>query len=321
MKTNIPLRAAVAALFLSLPLAACSGDPETPAKKADEHGDEKGHDGEEKGGEGQTRISADAARTGGIEIAVAGPASIGETRELFGTVELDPSARSEIRGQFPGRVVSVTKRVGDSVRRGELLARIESSESLQVYPVHASTGGIVAERNANPGNVTGDRALYVLTNPAATTVVFNIFPKDLAIIRPGMRVEVLAQDGTAIGTAALGDYLPEGNSAAGTALVRAAIPNRSGSLRPGMALRGRVTVNASEVPLAARSEAIQPYEGGSAVFVNRGDLYIAQPVRLGRASGEWTEVLSGLKPGTRYVTKGSFLVRADIEKSGASHDH
>src|SRR3546814_13921308 len=76
---------------------------------------------------------------------------------------------SEIRGQFPGRGVSVTKAVGDTVRRGELLARIESSESLQVYPVHATVGGVVAERNANPGDVTDGRALYVITDPAQTT--------------------------------------------------------------------------------------------------------------------------------------------------------
>src|SRR3546814_8404960 len=96
--------------------------------------------------------------------------------------------RSEIRGQFPGRVVAVTKAVGDYVRRGELLARIESSESLQVYPVHATASGVVAERNANPGDVTDGRALYVLTDPSHTTVVFNIFPRDLATDRKSTRL-------------------------------------------------------------------------------------------------------------------------------------
>ena len=271
--------------------------------------------------EGRTRIATNAARAGGIETAVAGPASIGETRELFGTVELDPSARSEIRGQFPGRVVSVMKQVGDSVSRGQLLARIESNESLQVYPVYATVGGIIAERNANPGDVTGDRPLYVVTNPGATTVVFNIFPRDLGVIRPGMKIDVETQDGKGVAQATLGGYLPEGNKEAGTALVRAAVPNRSGALRPGMALRGRLTVNAVTVPLAVRTEAIQPFRDFQVVYANYGQDYEVRMLRLGRSSPEWTEVLSGLKPGTPYVTKGSFLVRADIEKSGASHDH
>ncbi len=271
--------------------------------------------------EGRTHITAEAAKAGGIEIMTAGPATIGETRELFGTVALDPSARSEIRGQFPGRVVSVTKAVGDFVQRGQLLARIESSESLQVYPVYATVSGVVAERNANPGDVTGDRALYVITDPARTSVVFNIFPKDLAVIQPGMRVEIEAMDGTPVAASQLGGYLPEGNAEAGTALVRTSVPNRAGRLRAGMALRGKVVVNAVTVPLAVRTEAIQSFRDFKVVFANFGQDYEVRMLELGRSSPEWTEVLSGIKPGTPYAAKGSFLIRADIEKSGASHDH
>ena len=271
--------------------------------------------------EGRTTIATGAAKAGGIEVITAGPATIGELRELFGTVQLATTGRSEIRGQFPGRIVSVTKNVGDYVKRGQLIARIESSESLQTYPVYSTASGVIAERNGNPGDVTGDRALFVITDPAQTTVVFNIFPKDLGAIRPGMRVIVETQDGKPIAEATLGDYLPEGNVQAGTALMRANIPNRTGALRPGMALRGRVSINAVNVPLAVRTEAIQPFRDFKVVFANYGQDYEVRMLQLGRSSPEWTEVLGGLKPGTPYVTKGSFLVRADIEKSGASHDH
>lgn len=271
--------------------------------------------------EGRTRITAEAAKAGGIEIETVGPATIGEARELYGTVQLATTARSEIRGQFPGRIVSVTKQVGDTVKRGQLLARIESSESLQVYPVYSTVSGVVAERNGNPGDVTFDRALYVITDPAQTTVVFNIFPKDLGAILPGMAVQIETMEGTAIAAARLGQYLPDGNAEAGTALVRAAVPNRGGRLRPGMALRGRVTINAVQVPLAVRTEALQRFRDFTVVFANYGQDYEVRMLELGRKSPEWTEVLSGIKPGTPYAAKGAFLIRADIEKSGASHDH
>ena len=271
--------------------------------------------------EGRTRITADAAKAGGIEIETVGPATIGETRELYGTVQLATTARSEIRGQFPGRIVSVTKQVGDTVKRGQLLARIESSESLQVYPVYSTVSGVVAERNGNPGDVTFDRALYVIIDPAQTTVVFNIFPKDLGAIQPGMAVQIETMEGTAIAAARLGQYLPDGNVETGTALVRASVPNRGGRLRPGMALRGRVTINAVQVPLAVRTEALQRFRDFTVVFANYGQDYEVRMLELGRKSPEWTEVLSGIKPGTPYAAKGAFLIRADIEKSGASHDH
>lgn len=271
--------------------------------------------------EGRTTITPEAAEQGGIEIAEAGPATIGDARELYGTVELDPSARSEIRGQFPGRIVSITKQVGDTVRRGELLARIESSESLQIYPVYSTVSGVVAERGGNPGDMTHDTPLYVITNPGATTVVFNIFPRDLGIIRPGMRIEVEAQDGRAVGATTLGQYLSEGNAESGTALIRAAIPNRGGWIRPGMTMRGRVIVNQENVPLTVRTKAIQPFRDFQVVYARYGSEYEVRMLQLGRRGAEYTEVLSGIEPGTPYVTEGSFLVRADIEKSGASHDH
>src|SRR3546814_19457048 len=85
-----------------------------------------------------------------------------------------------------------------------------------------------------------------------------------------MRVTVETQDGAEIATATLGQYLPEGNAEAGTALMRAPIPNRSGALRPGMALRGRVTVNAVNVPLAVRTEAVQPFRDFRVFFANCG---------------------------------------------------
>jgi cobalt-zinc-cadmium efflux system membrane fusion protein len=44
-------------------------------------------------------------------------------------------------------------------------------------------------------------------------------------------------------------------------------------------------------------------------------------LELGRQAGEWAEVLGGLEPGTVYVTENSYVLKADIEKSGASHDH
>jgi cobalt-zinc-cadmium efflux system membrane fusion protein len=44
-------------------------------------------------------------------------------------------------------------------------------------------------------------------------------------------------------------------------------------------------------------------------------------VTLGDSDGEWVEIKAGLAPGQRFVVNNSYLIKADIEKSGASHDH
>lgn len=271
--------------------------------------------------EGQTTINASAAKAGGIEIETVGPQSISDIREVEGVVQLDPAATSEIRAQFPGKVMQVTKAVGDYVKKGQLLARIESSESLQIYPVYSPVSGVVAERNANVGNVAYDQPIYVITDPSSTSVVFNIFPRDLGTIRPGQKIIIETLDGKPVADSVLGGYLAEGNVAAGTAQVRASLPNRDGRWRPGIALHGRVMVNAVTVPLAVRTAALQPFRDFTVVYANFGEVYEVRMLELGRKSSEWTEVLGGIKPGTKYAARGSFLIRQDIEKSGASHDH
>lgn len=271
--------------------------------------------------EGRTRISAQAASTGGIVIERAGPATIGEIRELVGTVQLATTARSDVRARFPGKVMAVMKKVGDRVRAGEVIARVESNESLQVYSVTAPVSGVIAERNTNVGDVAYDSPMFVITDPAQTTVVFNIFPRDLEAVRPGQRVLIETLDGKPVASGQLGDYLPEGNVQAGTALMRVSLPNPTGQWRPGMALRGKVSVNAIEVPLAVRTDALQRFRDFTVVFANYGEDYEVRMLQIGRQTPEWTEVKSGIAPGTPYAAKGAFLIRADIEKSGASHDH
>ena len=44
-------------------------------------------------------------------------------------------------------------------------------------------------------------------------------------------------------------------------------------------------------------------------------------LELGQEGAEWTEVLSGIEAGTVYASENSYVIKADIEKSGASHDH
>src|SRR3546814_13750822 len=136
-----------------------------------------------------------------------------------------------------------------------------------------------------------------------------------------MRIEGEAQDGRTVGATALGQDLSEGNAEAGTALIRAAIPNRGGWIRPGMTMRGRVIVNQENVPLAVRTEAIQPFRDFQVVYARYGNEYEVRMLRLGRRGAEYTEVLSGIAPGTPYVTAGPSPVRPALHKSGAVPHH
>jgi cobalt-zinc-cadmium efflux system membrane fusion protein len=57
------------------------------------------------------------------------------------------------------------------------------------------------------------------------------------------------------------------------------------------------------------------------VFEQVDNTYEVRMLELGETQGEWAEVLGGIEAGARYVTENSYLIKADVEKSGASHDH
>jgi cobalt-zinc-cadmium efflux system membrane fusion protein len=99
------------------------------------------------------------------------------------------------------------------------------------------------------------------------------------------------------------------------------LPNPQGALRPGQFVRGRVTVAEHQVPLAVKRPAVQRFRDLEVVFARYGDVYEVRMLEPGRRTRDWVEVLDGLQPGTEYVTENSYLIKADIEKAGASHDH
>jgi cobalt-zinc-cadmium efflux system membrane fusion protein len=106
-----------------------------------------------------------------------------------------------------------------------------------------------------------------------------------------------------------------------TLLARAVLPNPDRSWRPGLFVTAEVEVGASPVPVAVTVDAIQRLRDWDVVFLEAGGVFEAQPVELGRRDATHVEIVSGLAPGQRHVAAGSFILKAEAGKSGASHDH
>jgi cobalt-zinc-cadmium efflux system membrane fusion protein len=211
--------------------------------------------------------------------------------------------------------------VGDRVARGTLLARVESSYSLQTYSVFSPISGVITQRNTNVGDIADSDPMFVISDPSRTTATFPIFPRDIERVRPGQGVQIKALEGERAQSSVIRDFLPLVQVQTQTVTARASLPNPGGFWRPGMAVRGFITVDSRTVPLAVRTEAIQQFRDFRVVFAKVRDTYEVRMLELGKEGPEWTEVLGGLKPGTPYVAKNSYIIKADIDKSGASHDH
>lgn len=272
--------------------------------------------------EGRTTISAEAAKQGGVRSETAGPASIAELVEMAGRVEITPEGKADVRARLPGQIRWLSGQLGQAVRKGQTLARVESSHSLQTYSVPAPISGIIVEKNANVGDVTGDRALFVIADPTQLHAEFFVYPRDAERIRVGQPVAVRSLSGEAQLSAVVEAILPTADLASQTVMAHVHLPPPAANVfRSGMGVNGTFTIASSNVPLAVRTKAIQRFRDFEVVYAKVGNTYEVRMLEIGRRTPEWTEVLGGLKPGAEYVTDGAFLIRADVEKSGASHDH
>lgn len=270
--------------------------------------------------EGRVRISDQIAAESGIRTEQAGAATIRETLDLSGRVQVDPNRLSQVRARFPGIVKQVLGELGERVRRGAVLLEIQSNESLQTYQVKAPISGVIVRRDVQPGETTANTPLFVIADLSEVWAELDVFNKDINRVRAGQHVGIESLGGDTVEGRI--DWLsPMAAHASQSIQARVVIPNRELRFRPGQFVRGRITVAEHEVSLAVRKSGIQPFRDFQVVFARIGDTYEVRMLALGREDRERVEVLDGLKPGTEYVTENSYLIKADIEKSGASHDH
>ncbi|MBN9534364.1 MAG: efflux RND transporter periplasmic adaptor subunit [Alphaproteobacteria bacterium] len=272
--------------------------------------------------EGRTTISAEAARAGGVQTERAGSANVAELIDMAGRIETTPEGRAEVRARLPGQIMSMSGQLGQAVQRGQTLFRVESSHSLQTYTVSAPISGVIVEKNANVGDTTGDRAVFVIADPTKLHAEFFVYPRDAERVRVGQSVRVRNLAGDNSFQSRVEAVLPTADVASQTVMAHVEVPaSISHSFRPGMGVEGSFAVAEAQAPLAVRTKAIQRFRDFEVVYAKVGNTYEVRMLEVGRRTPEWTEVLGGLEPGTEYVTDGAFLIRADIDKSGASHDH
>lgn len=272
--------------------------------------------------EGRVVIPQERAREAGIVVARAQARAIPEVLPLYGQIVVNPEAVRSVGARFPGLIKQVSRSVGDSVKAGDVLARVESNDSLQIYSVTAPIDGTVTERRADPGEPAGEQTLFEISDLSQLWARFEVFPRDFARARIGQQVLVTGLDGQGTVEAKVVRLAPATVSASSRALSAwAALESGQADWAPGQYVTGELLVAREEVPVAVRKSALQMFRDFNVVFARIGQTYEVRMLELGRSDGEYVEVLSGLKPNTEYVVENSYLIKADIEKSGASHDH
>lgn len=305
--------AAVAGLALQLqrPLGGKgSGDPHG-------HGGHGGHEHAEGIALSDAKIAA-----AGIELQKAGPGVLRDGLVLNGILQPNQEALVQVTPRFPGVVRDVRKRIGDKVNKGDLLATVESNQSLTSYELRAPLAGTIIDRAASLGEYASEqKPLFVIADLSTVWADFSVYRRDLARVRVGDNVMIDADDGGAPVEAKIAYVSPVGSSDTQSALARAVVRNDDLRLRPGLFVTGRVVLSAKNVAIAVKSSALQTLENRTVVFVRNGETFEARDVELGERDPEQVEVIFGLMEGDVYAAKNSFVIKAELAKGSATHEH
>ena len=292
------------------------GHSEDNEKHGDHNGTADNHD-EEK-----TTISPAAAKRMGIKISKATPVKIDKTVSLSGRIALNANTKTEIRARFPGIVRAVKVNLAEKVKKGQVLAVVESNESLKTYNVTAPIDGTILERNTNIGDVANGNLLFLIADLTNVWAKFHIFPQHADSLMVGQKVAVHTLEGKKETVGQIDTLLPTADALSQTLIAIVGLSNTSNIWKPGMVIEGDVTVSKKHVNVAIKDVALHVLEErGDVVFAVDGHDYKVRPVKVGYKGSGFVEILEGLVAGEQYAAEGSFIIKSDLLKSTAAHSH
>lgn len=187
--------------------------------------------------------------------------------------------------------------------------------------ITAPITGTVADREATTGESGEDAGKKIMTivNGSSVQVSANIYEKDLKQVQMGQRVRVKVNglpDRTFEGRISVIGAMVEGQTR--VVPVKAELDNPNGVLKPGMFAELEVLIDRTTTAVLAipKSALVETNDKKQVVFVQNGTAFQPTEVTLGRESGHFVEVKSGLFDGDRIVTQRTTQLYAQSLRGG-----
>lgn len=310
---GVLLLAAVLVTGLALYIQQPSGGKAPPPGDAHGHGVHS---------EGSVVLTDAKIAAAGIELEKAGPGVLHDSLFLNGILQPNQESLVQVTPRFPGVAREIHKRIGDRVQKGDLLAKVESNQSLTIYELRAPLAGTIIDRQMALGEHVGEqKAAFSIADLSTVWADFSVYRRDLKKVAVGATVLIDPEDGGAAVETKISYVSPVGNTDTQSAHARAIVDNNQMRLRPGLFITGRLIMAEKPVSIAVKSSALQTHDNRTVIFVRNGDKFEPRDVEIGERDPEHVEILFGLLEGDVYAAKNSFVIKAELGKGTASHEH
>jgi membrane fusion protein, heavy metal efflux system len=281
-----------------------------------ESGEKKSNEGKELNEMGRIELDKKKTENARLQVEVAGSAKIKLVLPLYGKIGMNEDAVANVSPRFPGVVKAVSVRLGDKVHKGQVLAVVESNDSLRNYQITSEISGTIIKKDVTIGEVVrDDKPIFTVADLSTVWIDFGVFPQDFDRVKQGQTVNIIYAANVKPIIGQISYIAPIGSENTQSLLARAVAQNTDGLLRPGLFVMGDLETEEVEVPIAVRPAAIQTWNEKTVVFAVEGKAFEAREVKLGMRDDNYVQVLFGLNAGDRYVAANSFLLKAELGKA------
>ena len=195
--------------------------------------------------------------------------------------------------------------------------------------LRAPASGTISQRSISLGQmVSTSMPLYSISALESSWVEFAVPVSQADRIQAGMSVQIEAQGQRAV-TGRVLQISSQADPQTRQLLVRAQVNEAAVWFKPNIWVDVTVGGESQVINLAVPANAIQSLNGQTVVFIAKNSAeakdsyeFHPQPVSLTQLEGsDWVQVTAGLTAGQQYASSETFLLKSEIEKSEASHEH
>jgi multidrug efflux pump subunit AcrA (membrane-fusion protein) len=297
------------AALLAIALAGCGQKPEP----AQEPKPESKHEGN------LVTLTAENLKHVVLKVEPAALSSLGTTLKAAGRISPNLNKTAKVTSTFEGRLAKLNFDLNDRVKVGDVMALVESPELLgRQLELKAPIDGVIIERQATPGELVDKaKAIYTISDPTQLWAIAEVKERDIAAVK-------LGQDATFTTLAypdekfpgkvvLLGNQVEPGSR---TLEVRIAVDNADTRLKAGMFADIEIVTTILDNVLLLPDTALQTDAEEQIVFVALDtNKFEKRVVKLGLEQSGSVQILSGVKPGEKVVTEGSFILKSEMLKS------
>lgn len=196
------------------------------------------------------------------------------------------------------------------------------------YILKAPISGVISKKDLVIGeNVQSASQLFTIDQLDQLWLEFIVPNAEIVGLSPNQKIEFKSLQTDKIYKAVIQTLNIEADAQTGRLQVRAKVQSSTAELRPNLMVNVLLPQPSDSTALRILQSAVQNVNGKNVIFVatQQGQQveFHPTPIKLGQSSkdSQYIEVLSGLNQGQKYAAQGSFLLKSELEKGEASHEH